>query len=88
MDFGFPRAREAGALLPFLPIAWTGSGASSLRRFHPLPFFSTQTREPVLATANRYVAFVPAVEKSWGGQKIAHMSYGYNASLSAVGNVE
>ena len=40
------------------------------------------------AAANRYVAFVPAVKKSWGGQKIAHVSYGYNASLSAVGDVE
>jgi hypothetical protein len=39
-------------------------------------------------TANRSVAFVPAVKKSWGGQKIAHVSYGYDASLSAVDYVE
>jgi hypothetical protein len=42
----------------------------------------------IRTAANRYVAFVPAVKKSWGGQKIAHVSYGYDASLSAVGDVE
>jgi hypothetical protein len=38
--------------------------------------------------ANRYVAFVPAVKKSWGGQKIAHVSYGYDARIRAVCDVE
>jgi hypothetical protein len=42
-----------------------------------------------LGTAsNRYVAFVPAMKKSWGSQKIAHVSYGNNAPLRTVGNVE
>jgi hypothetical protein len=42
-----------------------------------------------LGTAtNRYVAFVPAVKKSWGREKIAHVSYGYDARLGAVCDVE
>jgi hypothetical protein len=34
------------------------------------------------------VAFVSSAKKSWGGQKIAHVSYGYDARLRAVCDLE
>jgi hypothetical protein len=50
--------------------------------FHP-------NQGPCLGTAtNRYLGSVPAVKKSWGGQKIAHVGHGDNALRGAGGDVK
>ena len=39
-------------------------------------------------TANRYVGFVSAVKEGWSGQKIAHVSHGYDAPCRTVCDIE
>ena len=42
-----------------------------------------------LGTAcNRYLASVPAVKKSWGGQKIAHVSHRHDALFRTGSEVD
>src|ERR1700683_105366 len=51
-------------------------------------FFHPDQRTSLRTAANGYAASVPAVKKSWGSQKIAHVSYGDDAGLRAMCDVE